>query len=224
MKNKITTLMLSLLITSCVSVRPKEASNYEVDLRAPEETENFVLVNKEVYDDPLLGIILEYENKRYPTDNIDVFVYPVGRPSWDDRDSVIDDELKLVLQEIDRAIAHGYYASREDEDTGAWGFSLGGRNFKGGKSSFTLHSKDDGMLYSNAYIFIAEDKFIKFRTSFDSRATVEWNGDGAVKELLPEIEVPLESVYMKNLRAAHREKMTQDLLRALMQAVKEDSQ
>ncbi|MGL6162127.1 hypothetical protein [Microbulbifer sp.] len=224
MKNKIIALMLSILIASCASVRPKEASNYEVDLRAPEETENFVLVNKEVYDDPLLGIILEYENKRYPTDNIDVFVYPVSRTNWDDRDSVIDDELKSVLQEIDRAIEYGYYASREEEETGAWSFSSGERNFKGGKSSFALHSKDNVMLHSNAYVFIAEDKFIKFRTSFDSRATVEWDGDEAVKELLPAIEVPLESVYMKNLRAAHREKMTQDLLRALMQAVKEDSQ
>ncbi|WHI47657.1 hypothetical protein [Microbulbifer sp. VAAF005] len=217
MKTKALFVIISLVIASCGSIRPNNASNYQQDLITPEETKSFVLTESSIFDEPMLGIALKYDNKQYPTDIINVYIYPIDSISWDDTDETISIEMGDIIDEIDMAIEQGHYKSRSDETIENFSFNTGQKVFTGKKSSFTLINKYDIEYFSNSYVFIDKDKYIKFRTSFDSQATIEWNGDAAVKEILPEIVVPGESEYMKDLRTEHQEAITQDLIKLLFQ-------
>ncbi|MBB5211731.1 hypothetical protein [Microbulbifer hydrolyticus] len=219
---KIIAAILCLSLASCASIRPENATNYESQLQYPDETGNFVMINKKVFDEPMLGILLEYTNKQYTRDNIDVYVYPIASFDWSDAEETLNGEMQRVLAEIDQAIEYGHYQNRGPEVTEPYAFSQGGKQFSGLKSSFELTDKNGIKYYSNAYVFLDKDKYLKFRTSFNSIDTVPWNGDEAVNELLPAIEVPGESEYMAGLRAEHKKRFTQHIMKLLLQAAQEN--
>ncbi|WP_445358606.1 hypothetical protein [Microbulbifer sp. ANSA005] len=221
MKSKALIILSSILIASCGSMRPQNASNYQQDLITPEETDNFVLTESSTFDEPMLGIALKYDNKQYPTDIINVYIYPIDSITWENTDEIISIEMGDIIDEVDFAIEQGHYKSRSPETIENFSFKIGEKLYSGKKSSFTLTNRNDAEYFSNSYVFVDKDKYIKFRTSFDSRATVEWNGDSAVKEILPEIVVPDESAYMKNLRAEHQKEITKNLIKSLFQASQE---
>ncbi|MBN8429588.1 hypothetical protein JF535_01865 [Microbulbifer salipaludis] len=212
-----------LTLASCASVRPKNATDYESQLGYPDETRNFVIINKKVFDEPMLGVMLEYTNKQYTRDNIDLYVYPIANYSWSDTEETLSGEMERVLAEVDQAIEYGYYQGRGEETIEPFQFSVDGDNYSGLKASFELTDKNDVTHFSNAYVFLEKDKYLKFRTSFNSIDTVPWNGDDAVKELLPTLEVPGESQYMADLRAAHKQRVTQNLMNLILQAAQQKS-
>ena len=223
MKNIIATLCC-LALASCASVRPENAADYENQLQYPQETEHFVVINKQVFDEPLLGIMLEYTNKQYTHDNIDLYVYPIANYSWSDTEETLKSEMQRVLDELDRAIEYGYYKDRGEETTEPFTFSAAGEEYSGLKSSFELTDNNEVKHFSNAYVFLEKDKYLKFRTTFNSIDTVPWNGDDAVKELLPVIEVPGESEYMAGLRKEHKQRVTETMMNLILQAVQQTSE
>lgn len=183
------------------------ASDYEKDLIIPLETDVYILTERETFDEPTLGTMLRYANKDFPEDNITLYVYPISAINWDNTEETINQELGYVLEEIDMAVKQGMYKSREKETKNNFVITHNIHEFKGIKSKLKITDKNDVLFYSNTYLFILADKFIKFRISFDSRMSKEIDGDNIVETLLPLIKVPVESVYMKNIRAEHREKM-----------------
>lgn len=214
-----------MLLASCSSVRPKNATDYDTGLIAPVETENFVLISKHTYDEPLLGVGLDYGNKAYPTDNIDLYVYPIDNINWEDIDNTLASEMQDIIAEIDRAVELGHYQTKSEEKVEPFVFSTNNKEFGGLKSSFQLTVEGGRIFDSNSYIFMDKDKYIKFRTSFDSKATVKWNGDSAVEEILPELVVPSESQYMQELREHRRQEMTKNMIYDLIQqAVEQEAE
>lgn len=216
---KILLLSLIMLIASCASTRPKEYTNYEEQLVAPAVIDEFILTNKHVYEEPSLGASLSYENRDFPGDNITVYVYPIAAVNWDDQDSVLAGELSNTLAEIDAAVQQGYYQSRTAETLSDYAFESQDREYKGKKAEFTLTSDQGVLFYSDAYLFLAEDKFVKFRTSFSSELVNQSMGDSAVKSILSNLGIPPESIYMKQLRAEHEQRRLQSLMNLIQQAV-----
>ncbi len=214
-------ILLCILLTACANTRPKTATSYHASNITPSMTEGFALMNKKVFDEPMLGVQYKYENKSFPEDLIDIYIYPIGQSSWEDTDTTLNGEIHHALQDIDTVIKHGIYKSRSTEQLTDFIFTHEKQKFTGKKAQLTITNPQDELSYSDIYLFIAQDKFIKFRTSFNSKYTRKWTGDDIVKELLPEINVPTESVYMKNIRAEHKKKMQQDLMEVLMQALKQ---
>ena len=212
-------LFVSLLIFSCASTKQDELSDYDKDLKAPITTNEYALKDKQVFENPSLGAMLKYENRDYPEDTVTVYVYPINAITWDDKNAIIQDELLYALGDVDAAIEYGYYKSRTPELISDFSFNTQNREFQGKKAEFTIITKNDVPLYSDVFMFIAEDKYIKFRTSFDKCSINRSMGDETVKSLLPQIKVPAESIYMKELRAAHEKKIQQDLMRLLQQAL-----
>ncbi len=217
-------LFLSVLVVSCASTRPKELTNYDKELLAPAVIDEYALKKKEVFEEPSLGAMLRYENRDFPEDNITVYIYPISAVSWEDQGSVLASELSNAVTEIDAAVKYGYYQSRTAELLSDYSFGSKGKEFKGKKAELTLTAKNGTLFYSGVYIFLAEDKYIKFRTSFDSRSAKSSMGDAVVKNLLPQLKVPSESIYMKKLRAAHEEKMQQDLMKLMLQAMENNTE
>ena len=217
---KIFLICVCLFVAACSSTNPNNnqkandapkrnhfASDYEKDLIAPLEADIYILTERETFDEPTLGTMLRYVNKDFPEDNITLYVYPISAINWDNTEETINQELGYVLEEIDMAVNQGMYKSREKETKNNFVITHNMQEFKGVKSKLKIIDKNDVLFYSNTYLFILEDKFIKFRISFDSRMSKEIDGDNIVETLLPLIKVPVESVYMENIRADHREKM-----------------
>lgn len=211
-------LILALGMIGCASAPTQPVSDYHNDLVVPQATENFTLANKHVFDEPMAGVSLSYQNRAYPTDVITLYVYPIDALSWDDAAAVLAAEMEDVMADVDIAVERGHYLSRTEPVVDPFSFESDGHQFSGLKSSFDVVAQNGVTYHSNSYLFLQQDKYIKFRTSFDSRVTVAWSGDETVKEILPGVSVPPESPYMAQLRATHREQLTQAMIQAILAA------
>ena len=201
--------MLVLALSGCAST-PKSSSlfdehqqQYKTDLQVPAVTEQLNLVENKVFDEPELGAMLRYEDKLFPADVITVYVYPIFKTSWDDIDATLNESIFGALQDINQMVKLGNYLSATDAELSDFTVNTEKRSYQGKKVTFTLTKNDNVKYYSNIYVFIDEDKYIKFRTSFDSRTSRVWSGDSIVNELLPLITVPKASKYMHDLRQQH---------------------
>jgi len=222
MKRVYLSVFLLLGLSACGSQPVQNANPYNSELSYPDETEHFVAEKRHIFEDPLLGVMVKWLDKAYDSDVITLYVYPIPKTAWDNVEEVLSQEMDNVVAEVDHAIEQQRYQSRGAEVREPMMFDYDGQGYAGLKSSFTLERADGIRLLSNAYLFVAEDKFIKFRTSFDARITPDWNGDNVVKELLPLLQVPPESGYMKALREQQRmveEQQMQSLMKLLMEAV-----
>ncbi len=220
-------LLCTAAIAACASVdsrqpaRPADATDYTATEVAPAETEHFVQTDTEVFDEPMLGVLYDYVNKQYPSDNLDLFIYPVNHFDWKDTGPLLEQEMERVFAEIDRATELGYYRSRSAHEVEPHTVPSGDGQLQGLKASFEFETNNGGRYFSNVYLFIDRDKFIKVRSSFDSEATVPWDGDEFVGEVLPRLRVPGESAHLKKLRAAHRQQLKDNLMRVFLQAAME---
>jgi hypothetical protein len=192
-------------------------SDYDKNLITPQETDDFILIGKEIFDQPTLGTMLRYENKNFPEDNITLFVYPIPTISWDNAEETINQELDYALEEIDLAVKQGLYKSREIETKSNFKFTHKTQAFNGVRTNFKLTDKTGALHYSSTYLFILEDKFVKFRISVNSHVSKETDNSSIIENLLPLIKVPVESEYMANVRAEHREKIQREYVEQLLQ-------
>lgn len=209
-------LAFTVFALGCSSTKPQ--SNYETNLILPQETENFILIDKQVFAEPELGMMVRYLDKVFPEDNITVYIYPIRNIEWDDRTAILNKEMDTIFLDIDLAIEQGFYKSRSDDKRSDFIVNVNNKAYQGIKSTFTLTDKEDVFFYSDSFLFLAEDKYIKFRTSFDSRMNKELTGDEIIKELLPLMSVPAESPYMKDKRTAYKQKIQADFLKRLIES------
>jgi hypothetical protein len=209
---------LCVLLVSCASTRPNEYTDYQNQLIAPEVADQFILQEKRIFEEASLGVMLKYQNRDFPADKISVYVYPIRDINWDDQDATLQQELKMALLDIDGAIEAGHYKSRDSELFYDVEIKSEQGKFSGKKATLTISLNNDVLIYSDIYLFMAEDKYIKFRTSYDSRLSNQSMGDEVVQSILPLIVVPPESPYMKTLRAEIKKKSQDDLMRLLKEA------
>lgn len=176
---------------------------YNTELIAPEVTEQLNLIEKKVFEEPQLGAMLRYEDKLFPADAITLYIYPIFKTSWVDVEQTIDESILGALNDINHMVKLGNYLLVSDAELSQFTINTAKKSYHGKKVTFTVTHNNNVKYYSNIYVFIEEDKYIKFRTSFDSRTSREWDGDSIVNELLPLITVPQESKYMRKLRQEH---------------------
>ena len=193
------------VISACATQRPISTSNYESDFVYPEEIYPFKFLEKKVFEDPLGGVMLRYVDVKNTSDYITIYVYPIRAISWDDTDTTLKSEMDKVLAEVDYIVKVGQYKSRGNEVNSKFEFENNSIQYYGFKSKFTFTDKADVKYDSFAYLFISKDKFVKLRTSFNSEYSPNWSGDNIVKTLLPKIDVPQESEYMREMRKRHKE-------------------
>ncbi len=211
-------LLIVALVAGCASQPKIHSSNYERDLIAPNETENFIQVEKTIYPQPQYGVGMSYANKRHPSDHTTVYIYPIPSIDWSDNEATLAKEMKPVLTEVDAMVSHGRYDSATAAAESPFIFTANEQTYNGLKAHFSFTTQQRAY-DSDAYLFIQKDKFIKFRVSFDSELTANWNGDAAVKELLPLITVPDESPWMRENREHHREQIQKQFIDALNKAI-----
>ena len=216
----ITIVLLCFLTIACASKRPVEFTDYENNLIAPKIIGELVLIDKIVHENPLLGVSLSYQDKAFPEDRINTYIYPIREVSWEDTASVLNSELSNALKDVDMIVQYGHYKSREPEVLSDFVFTVDNVKYSGKKAEFQMMSNNDIMIFSDIYLFASEDKYIKFRTSFNSYLTKKSMGDSIVKKILPFIKAPPESIHMKSLRDEHKKKMKNDIMNLLLETLK----
>lgn len=213
-----TGLLVSLLTVGACSQTPA-VSDYDQQFNHPVQTNSFTLVDKVVYDNPYQGVRLRYLDRKYPDDRIEVLVYPVSEYAWRENRSLLNQEMDYVLHEVDQAVADGHYLYRSEESRQSHD-ALSGlevSDISGIRSDFRLHSGDGKTLATFIYLFLQKDKFVQFRTLFDADLSPDWNGDFAVEELLPEMDVPGPSPFM----TAKRKQAQQEYQRRVQHFMKQ---
>ncbi|KZN53230.1 hypothetical protein N474_21205 [Pseudoalteromonas luteoviolacea CPMOR-2] len=217
---------LVLFLAACQTTqqqsRPDNASNYEKDLVAPQLAGELMLKDRKVFDQPEYGMSLKYIDENFPEDYVTVYIYPIARVSWDDTQEVVSEELQHVMAEIESASKMGKYKNVKPEATKNVAFESKGKEFVGKKAQFTIQMQNKAEYHSEAYVFISEDKYIKFRLSFPKHTARENTGLDIVKAILPEITVPKESEYMFAIRESHRKKMIEQWMKLIMKSAKSE--
>lgn len=213
-------LILCLLTISCASKRPAIYTDYDKNLVAPHSIGEIILMDKIVHDDPLLGVSLAYQDKAFPEDRINIYIYPMREISWENKPDILNTNIGLALKDVDTVIEYGHYKSRTAETLSDFNFTSNDVQYSGKKAAFNMFTNNGILVFSDIYLFIAQDKLIKFRTSFNSHLTKQSMGDSIVEKILPHIQVPPESIYMKNLRKEHKKKMRKQLMNIILEAMK----
>lgn len=217
------TIFICFIVASCASNKPINSTNYATDLVAPETAGPLVFYKREIFEDPLLGAMLRYQNPAFPSDKIDVFVYPIRDFDWSDAENTINGELTIAVGDVDKAIEYGAYESRTTEQITDITAMQGDQTLKGKKAEFTLTKKDEASNLSLVYMFIREDKYIKSRVTLENADGSSAMADASVREILKDLVIPPESQYMKDLRAQHKKQVQDQFMQLILQAVKQQA-
>ncbi|GIX21920.1 MAG: hypothetical protein KatS3mg121_0703 [Gammaproteobacteria bacterium] len=198
-----------LALTSACAVsprRPADASDYVNDLVFPAQTEQLVMVERFVYDSPLLGVKLGYRRKDPRGDLVDVFIYPIRASRWSEEDAalVLDTAIRGVLEEIEVASRiEGGYELLGEARIEPYRLQSGGAVYEGRHLVVPARFSDGYEYDSHVFLFLQGDKYVKFRCRIPrSEFTRGVAPDYAVREILPALRVPPPSPWMQRLRTA----------------------
>ncbi|AWB66977.1 hypothetical protein C2869_11250 [Saccharobesus litoralis] len=189
---------------------PVIPSNYDKDLKFPDQTASLVMLERHTYEEPLLGASIRYENRYYDEDEIAIYTYPIRHFSWQHNRYLLSSEMRNIFSEIDNAVAQGLYQKREGKEVSVYQFYWHGKQYSGLKAKTKIYLLSGLEYTSYSYLFVQKDKFIKFRISQPNANNLA-APDNLVREILPYIDVPSESNYMSKLRELHRKEYEKSL-------------
>lgn len=172
------------------------SEDYNEDLQVPARVSAFELRDKVVYNDPLQGSMLTYQDPQYGEDRIEVSVYPIPTSDISDTPQVLHNEANKL-----RANLHGFVKrhqlpplSMTENKLLRW--QAKDKEFSGYYLDASIESSDKEPFYAAYFFFVREDKIVKFSTTFPASFAMDF-----VKEALPQMQVPQESVFLSKLRA-----------------------
>jgi hypothetical protein len=168
-----------------------KASDYFNELSVPENVAGFYRQQMQLQQDPTRGTLVRYEHEEFPSAIIDVYVYPIVKHDYQDKhQELMYLELTKDLQVIEAISEH------RDIKT----INIGEISSIENGMVFEVHA-DDGIeeMYTSQYIFVQEDKFIKFSANMPAQFS-----DTMVQEVMSSIAVPPPSEIMNAFRDVDR--------------------
>lgn len=174
-----------------------DASDYERDLKVPEEIVGLPRTSKRLYADPFLGVWVAYGGEGHDA-GISVFVYPVAKADWFDDRALVRQQARKAIAEMRTLAAYTGATVHLLGDVEVLGPDAGAHSGPVAVQRVNL-VREDGLLSEiTLSIYRRGDKFIKVRaTNVD---------DLPLATLADAIEVPAESGFMALLRAGARER------------------
>lgn len=167
------------------------ASDYFNELSLPDTVAGFYRQQMQLQQDPTRGTLVRYEHEEYPTALIDIYVYPIIKHNYETA------KLGLMHQELqkDKLVIQSLSEHREIQVVEMTDISAvaDGLLFEAQAS--------DGVenMYSSQYIFVREDKFIKFSANMPAQFA-----NSMVDQVMRDIKVPAASEIMNAFRAVDR--------------------
>lgn len=171
------------------------ASDYQQDLSIPEHISDFRFYQKHQFSDPLQGIMVRYLHPSFIGDIIDLYVYPVADSNWTDHKQTIKHELDKVSNEMQFVASAQKMAGLNIGNMQELAWSVDGETYSGFYLSADAQDSTNQKIFASTYIFVLNDKYIKFTATFPAAIATEF-----IKQAIPFIQVPHESVLMAELR------------------------
>ncbi|MCR8923445.1 hypothetical protein NO559_11715 [Dasania sp. GY-MA-18] len=183
-----------------------QSSDYEAELQTPEVASNYQRDSIGYYHHPFQGAQLRYIHQSNNMDYIDVFVYPVRSPYWEqERKDLLAKEADHVKKDIELT-----HKELEFSDTAFNNYQFRRLPLAGGELELVYFENEyiDLLQNNNAsktYIMMLGDKFIKVRHTAIKGYSQQEEVDNFVTQLLNATKVPQESVFMAKLRKQWRD-------------------
>jgi len=179
------------------------ASDYHHELTAPSNVDGFSLQQKALQADPTQGVVLRYTHDHYPNAIIDLFVYPVLEPDFGHHpDQALNKELDKDKHSIKQIASarniQGVSISATKmvvlNDVNNQGEHILGVQFE------AQAEETNEPLHTTQYLFIKEDKFVKFSANIPAQYTQKM-----VEQVMKNLSVPKASKIMDAFRAVNRQ-------------------
>jgi hypothetical protein len=184
------------------------SSDYENAMIAPAELSSFTKYSLHKFVDPMLGIAVRYRHFNPQSGHIDLFVYPIRATQWQDAQAILADESVSVRQDLMRMKDQGVHqlVRLNDDEFLNWPGPFGNVDllyFDGEIANADFQPFD-----TSTYIYLRQDKLVKVRatrprnapSATDSGQSMQESVEEFVMQLLPSLQVPAESVYMRQIR------------------------
>lgn len=175
-----------------------EAENYLADMHLPQEAADFLLDETALFHHPLFGAQTRYLHSSFQFDMIDVFVYPIGTWEWRDLDAVFQREADKVRREIEESAETQNWSNLEFETPRRLQWNTAGGPVVYFSGTFT--DEEQQPYTTHTLIASQKDKFIKLRGTFADTGGTEQRLEPFARALLPQVQVPDESVFMARAR------------------------
>ncbi|WP_156820797.1 hypothetical protein [Dasania marina] len=183
-----------------------DSNNYEVELQTPEVANNYLRDGIAYYHHPYQGAQVRYIHKSNDMDYIDVFVYPVRSPYWQqDIVGLLEKEAANIRKNIVLTHQQLEFSDTDFSPDQLRHLPLANSNVE---VLYFENEYIDLVQNTNAsktYVVLLNDKFVKVRHTaikgYDDKKEV----DAFVTRLINEVSVPEESVFMANMRKQWRD-------------------
>lgn len=186
-------------LQACANTEQLAVSNYQTQLKYPQQTELVIFVEQDISNNPLLGTRLTYQSKLYDFDIFNVQIYPIRQLNWQTQSDVLMDEMRLAYKELDSQIEQQHYQSRDLEDVAQINLKVNEQTVTSVRGKTVIHLHDELYMHSYIYILIQQDKIIRINCNMKFAEQLP-PPDDYIESILAELTVPKESRYMSDLR------------------------
>lgn len=176
-----------------------KATDYNENLVVPDAIGDFQLARQFSYYDPFLGNQTTYVNPDYGNDLIDLFVYPIRKTDFEDTQAVLAFESTNIRKELEIVIKEQKWQDLTFSEAQPVTYVKDGVEYQGIGFDGSYTNELGEETFTSVYLFALEDKFVKWRASFPAEFIKQ-----QVTELMPQISVPSESLFMAKLRQNSR--------------------
>ncbi len=182
-----------------------KSSDYENTLKAPKEMGNFFRQATVIYNHPFGGARMRYSRETSLSGHVDVFVYPIRSAFWQNEMDILGKEVANIKKDIEWVNTENETKTlrMDDHEPITVSSTKGDINAVMFESEF-LDSLSNEYL-SQTYLMIMKDKFVKVRHTALKGGPSRKDINTFVNQLVDQITVPEESLFMARLRKNWRD-------------------
>ena len=185
-----------------------QSSDYKNSLKAPDQAENYLRYDTFIFNHPFQGAMVRYLEDAYPSDNIDVFVYPVRATSWESNEETLSKEIANTKKDIELSNKENNVETVRVDNSNPLSFQRNGQVI----NALAFESEHHDSLYneyiSQTYLMIINDKFVKVRHTTLKGGSSRKDLGRFVQQIASNIVIPSESLFMAKVRKRWREEDT----------------
>lgn len=196
------------LFTPSHIAKTLQSSDYKGSLKTPDKAENYLRFDTFIFNHPFQGAMVRYFEDAYPSDHIDVFVYPVRSTSWESDAETLNQEIANTQKDIELSNKENNVETVRVDNSKPISFQRNGQTI----DALTFESEHHDTLYneyiSQTYLMIINDKFVKVRHTALKGGPSRKDLGVFVQQIADNIIVPTESLFMAKVRKSWRDEDT----------------
>lgn len=195
------------LFTPQALARQLHSTDYDVERQFPAEVGDYAYYGDHIFTHPFRGIQVRYLHSQRAADFVDVFVYPVRSPYWQsDVATLLEKESTNIRRDVELVINEQQFTDLHFGNNHSDNWRIGDRKLPLLRFNHEYTDLVVNTFSSTTYLTIIEDKFVKLRHTGLKGAVDADAVEAFGKQMLEQIQVPPESLFMARVRKQWRDK------------------